>query len=99
MYNVGSIASPIGSYLLNVRVAGYLYYRKAKGQMEALGQKTRLGEELNFNGDESYKLAFIIITAVCLFGALLSLILFFRTIQFYRSDLYKKFKGAKTDEG
>ncbi|TKY46125.1 NUCLEAR FUSION DEFECTIVE 4 [Spatholobus suberectus] len=98
LYNVGSITSPIGSYLLNVRVAGYLYDREARRQMEALGQKTRPGEELNCNGDECYKLAFIIITAVCMFGALLSLVLVFRTKQFYRSDLYKKFKDGRTDE-
>ncbi|RDX74408.1 Protein NUCLEAR FUSION DEFECTIVE 4, partial [Mucuna pruriens] len=98
LYNVGSIASPIGSYLLNVRVAGYLYDREARRQMEALGQNTSLMGELNCIGDECYKLAFIIMTAVCLFGALLSLILVLRTTQFYRSDLYKKFKEARTDE-
>ncbi|KAK7380579.1 hypothetical protein VNO78_33093 [Psophocarpus tetragonolobus] len=92
LYSVGAIASPIGSYLLNVRVAGYLYDKEAKRQMEALGQKIIQGEELKCNGDECYKLTFIITTAVCLFGALLSLILVFRTAQFYRSDLYKKFK-------
>ncbi|KAK4353615.1 hypothetical protein RND71_025809 [Anisodus tanguticus] len=27
LYNFGSVASPIGSYLLNVRVAGHLYYK------------------------------------------------------------------------
>lgn len=97
LFNVGSISSPIGSYLLSVRVAGYLYDMEARRQMEALGQKTSPGEELNCNGDECYKLAFITMTAVCLFGACLSLILVFRTIQLYRRDLYKKFNGATTD--
>ncbi|KAK7380583.1 hypothetical protein VNO78_33097 [Psophocarpus tetragonolobus] len=97
LYNVGVLASPIGSYLFNVRVAGYLYDREAKRQMEAMGQKIIPGEELKCNGDECYKLTFIIMTAACLFGALLSLILVFRTTQFYRSNIYKKFKEAKTD--
>ncbi|QCD94419.1 protein NUCLEAR FUSION DEFECTIVE 4-like [Vigna unguiculata] len=98
LYNFGSLAGPIGSYLLSVRVAGYLYDREAMRQMEAKGQKTSPGEELNCNGEECFKLAFIIITAVCLLGALLSLILVFRTKKLYRSDLYKRFKEAKSDE-
>ncbi|QCD94418.1 hypothetical protein DEO72_LG5g2502 [Vigna unguiculata] len=98
LYNLGKLAGPTGSYLLSVRVAGYLYDREAMRQMEAMGKKTSPGEELNCNGEECFKLAFIIITAVCLLGALLSLILVFRTKQFYRSDLYKRFKEAKSDE-
>ncbi|XP_022641623.1 protein NUCLEAR FUSION DEFECTIVE 4 isoform X1 [Vigna radiata var. radiata] len=98
LYNLGSLAGPIGSYLLGVRVAGYLYDKEAMRQIEAMGKKTSPGEELNCNGEECFKLAFIITTAVSLFGALLSLILVFRTKQLYRSDLYKKYKEAKTDE-
>ena len=96
LYNVGSIASPIGSYLLSVRVAGYLYDREARKQMAALGLKRKPGEELNCNGGECYRLAFIIITAVCLFGALVSLILVHRTWELYKSDLYKKFREEST---
>ncbi|RVW12270.1 hypothetical protein CK203_108755 [Vitis vinifera] len=55
------VASPIGSYLFNVRVAGHLYDKEAKRQMAALGIQRKLGEELNCNGVECFKLAFIII--------------------------------------
>ncbi|XP_058724069.1 protein NUCLEAR FUSION DEFECTIVE 4-like [Vicia villosa] len=92
LYNVGSIASPIGSYLLSVRVAGYLYDKEARKQMAALGLTRKHGEELNCNGGQCYKLAFIIITAVSLFGALVSLTLVYRTRDFYRGDIYKKFR-------
>ncbi|PKI26150.1 hypothetical protein CRG98_049161, partial [Punica granatum] len=33
LYNVGAAASPFGSYILNVRVAGWLYDREARRQM------------------------------------------------------------------
>ncbi|QHN75538.1 Protein NUCLEAR FUSION DEFECTIVE [Arachis hypogaea] len=92
LYNVGSIASPIGSYLLSVRVAGHFYDKEGLRQMAAMGLKRNPNEELNCNGAECYKLAFIVITAVCLFGALVSLILVYRTRELYKGDLYKKFR-------
>ncbi|KAI4346478.1 hypothetical protein L6164_007371 [Bauhinia variegata] len=92
LYNIGTMASPLGSYLLSVRVAGHLYDKEGMKQMAALGLKRKPGEELNCNGGECYKLAFFIITAVAMFGALVSVILVLRTRSFYRSDIYRKFR-------
>lgn len=92
LYNLGGVASPIGAYILNVRVAGNLYDREARRQMEAAGLRRKTGEDLRCVGVECYRMAFLIITAATVFGGLVSLILVVRTWKFYKGDIYSKFR-------
>lgn len=99
MYNVGSVSSPVGSYIFNVRVAGHFYDKEALKQMEALGFERKPGQDLTCNGATCYRLALLIISAATLFGSIVSLILVFRTRTFYKGDIYKKFKEGVAPTG
>ncbi|CAL1372997.1 unnamed protein product [Linum trigynum] len=103
LYNFGAVASPVGSYVLNVRVAGYLYDREALRQMAELGLTRKEGEELTCNGPNCFKLAFLVVAGVTLLGAVVSVVLVVRTWEFYRGDIYKRFReegsGAEEEGG
>ncbi|KAJ3670131.1 hypothetical protein LUZ60_010455 [Juncus effusus] len=84
LFNFGSVASPIGVYVLNIRVTGHLYDMEARKQSG--------GSDKICMGVQCFKMSFIIITAVTVLGAIVSLILVWRTRKFYRSDIYAKFR-------
>ncbi|KAJ4741190.1 Major facilitator superfamily protein [Rhynchospora pubera] len=90
LYNFGSVASPIGLYILNVRVTGHLYDVEAR--------KQNAGKDLTCIGVQCFKMSFIIITAVTALGAMVSLLLVWRTRKFYGGDIYAKFRESAPTE-
>ncbi|KAJ1265363.1 hypothetical protein BS78_08G071100 [Paspalum vaginatum] len=90
LFNFGSAASPAGAYVLNVVITGRMYDAEATKQN---GGVAAAGDRV-CHGVVCFKRAFIIITAVTFAGALVSLILVWRTRNFYRGDIYAKFKVA-----
>ncbi|KMZ61138.1 Nodulin-like / Major Facilitator Superfamily protein [Zostera marina] len=102
LFNFGASASPVGSYLLNVRLTGYLYDVEAtKLRNKGLVYTDASGKhELTCIGVQCFKLSFIVITAATFIGALISSVLVWRTRKFYRSDIYARFRQSDiTDAG
>ncbi|XP_061345770.1 protein NUCLEAR FUSION DEFECTIVE 4-like [Gastrolobium bilobum] len=93
LYNFGAVASPVGAYILNVRVAGYLYDKEALKQLEAKGLTRQAGKDLTCLGVQCYRMSFIIIAASTLIGCFVSFILVLRTRKFYKGDVYRKFRA------
>ncbi|KAL0543749.1 hypothetical protein IC582_018853 [Cucumis melo] len=97
LYSISGIASPIGSYIFNVKVAGYLYDQEARKQIGAIGLRNVAGRDLACKGVHCYRLAFLIISASTMFGCFVSFILVLRTWKFYKGDIYKKFRDERKE--
>ncbi|CAM0913406.1 unnamed protein product [Alopecurus aequalis] len=73
-----AVASPVGSYILSVRVIGYIYDNETpRGELACIGK-------------HCFALSFMIMTCVCVFGSAVALVLFIRTRKFYRQVIYAR---------
>ncbi|KAL6847464.1 hypothetical protein ACP4OV_023317 [Aristida adscensionis] len=94
LYNVGNVASPVGSYILNVRVAGRMYDREAARQGAVAAAAAAAGKGLTCVGARCYREAFLVVAAVTVGAALVTLALAWRTRAFYAGDIYARFKDG-----
>ncbi|KAI3880603.1 hypothetical protein MKX03_037475 [Papaver bracteatum] len=92
LFNFGVLFMPLGSYVFNVRVAGFLYDKEAMKQLKALGLTRDSVKDLTCIGKQCYRSCFVILAGATFFAALSSFILVMRTIKFYQGDIYKKFR-------
>ncbi|KAL3716949.1 hypothetical protein ACJRO7_008515 [Eucalyptus globulus] len=78
IFNTIAIGSPVGSYILSVRVIGYIYDKEATG------------EDNSCYGTHCFMLSFFILASVAFFGFLVDLVLFFCTRSFYKLILHRR---------
>ena len=71
IFNTIAVASPLSSYILSIKVTGYLY------DLEA--------ESGSCTGARCFRLSFIVMAATCVAGACVSVVLSIRTSRFYKS--------------
>ncbi|KAI3511833.1 hypothetical protein L1887_18993 [Cichorium endivia] len=95
LFNCAQLGSPLGSYVLNVRVTGPMYDREAMKVLKRSGLDRSAVQELVCLGKECYRRSFMVLAGVCCFGALVTLVLVARTREFYNGDIYSKFRERK----
>ncbi|CAK9272202.1 unnamed protein product, partial [Sphagnum jensenii] len=90
LFNTLGVASPVGAYVLSVKVAGYLYDIEAKKEHDVHQMERRviimgIGDPgpLLCHGAHCFRLTFIILACVCLFGCFISWFLLIRTRHLY----------------
>ncbi|XP_062203610.1 protein NUCLEAR FUSION DEFECTIVE 4-like [Phragmites australis] len=76
IFNMVAVASPVGSYILSVRVVGYIYDMESPPDEHAC------------LGNHCFALSFMIMAGVCVFGSAVAFVLFIRTRKFYRRVVY-----------
>lgn len=79
IFNTIATASPIGSYILSVRVIGYIY------DVEASVEGGNI-----CSGTHCFRLSFFIMSSATLLGSLAALILFFLTKDFYQQVILRR---------
>ncbi|XP_058195030.1 protein NUCLEAR FUSION DEFECTIVE 4-like [Rhododendron vialii] len=79
IFNTIAIASPIGSYILSVRVIGYIY------DVEASVEGGN-----SCSGTHCFRLSFLVMSSAALLGSLAALILFFLTKDFYHQAILRR---------
>lgn len=78
IFNTITIANPIGTYILSVRVVGYIYDKEA----------TR--SDHTCTGTHCFMLSFLIMASTTILASLVGLILFFRTRRLYKQVIFRR---------
>lgn len=100
VFNTITVASPLSSYVLSVKVIGYLYDLEAeKGSSrwhisQVTHEWSSFVSESSCYGAHCFRLSFFIMAGVCMIGSLISIVLLLRTRIFYK-ERFTQFKVSE----
>ncbi|KAG2674455.1 hypothetical protein I3760_13G136400 [Carya illinoinensis] len=92
LLNFAQLYSPLALYLMNTKFTRVIYAKEAIKDVIAQGKDPALVKDPVCEGSHCFRLSFSILALISFIGALISLKFASRTREFYRGDLYKKFR-------
>jgi|UniRef100_A0A2N9IXB1 hypothetical protein len=99
LFNCAQLISPLGSYMLNAKLTKYLYSEEAINDLRAKGVDISSVKDPICHGHHCFRLSFSILAVIVFIGGIVSLSLAKRTREFYKGDIYKKFRGKQYNRG
>ncbi|EFJ18795.1 hypothetical protein SELMODRAFT_178001 [Selaginella moellendorffii] len=84
LFNTIAVASPLGAYILSVRVAGYFYDREAQRQQSLIHGSSIHSPPNSCHGPACFRLTFLVLAGVCLLGCVCTSLLVSRTRKYYK---------------
>ncbi|KAF5447521.1 hypothetical protein F2P56_033072 [Juglans regia] len=99
LLNFAQLYCPLALYLMNTKFTRVIYAKEAIKDVIAQGKDPALVKDPVCEGSHCYRLSFSILALIAFIGALISLKFASRTREFYKGDLYKKFRNENRRDG
>jgi hypothetical protein len=98
LLNCASLTTPLWVYLMNTKLTKTLYTKEAaKGLPPGIDSSTV--KDLSCTGHHCFKVSFSILASIAFVGAIISLQFARRTREFYKGDIYKRFRVQRFSRG
>lgn len=98
LLNCAQITTPLWVYLMNTKLTKTLYLREAAKDLPP-GVDPSTVKDLKCTGHHCYRVSFSILAVIAFIGALISLQFARRTREFYKGDIYRRFRVARYGRG
>ncbi|KAE8037451.1 hypothetical protein FH972_010038 [Carpinus fangiana] len=98
LLNCASLTTPLWVYLMNTKLTKTLYTREAAKDLPP-GIDPSTVKDLSCTGHHCFRVSFSILASIAFIGAIISLQFARRTRDFYKGDIYKRFRVQRLSRG